>query len=290
MSGSENLFLAAVLFQSTGTNHLIREIRPISGGDINEALKVTTDQHTYFVKWNTYSENLFERELHGLSLLRECGCVGVPQAFKHGQIGDRRYLVLEYLHPAPQKDHFWESFGQSIARLHQHTADYYGLDHDNHIGRLPQMNQPTSDWIDFFIENRLEVQIRLAHEKGLITTDLLGSFEKLYGQLESLIPAEPASLLHGDLWGGNFMSGPGGEPYIYDPAVYYGHREMDLAFTRLFGGFEPDFYEAYDQQYPLEPGFEERADLYNLYPMLVHVNLFGPSYLTGIRRTLKLFL
>ena len=187
------------------------------------------------------------------------------------------------------KNDFWESFGKSLAKLHRVNSSKYGFAEDNYIGSLEQSNKEHNKWIDFFIEERLEKQLKRAMELGILTGDDENHFQKLYRELDSLIPNEPPSLLHGDLWGGNFITGDNGEPCLIDPAVYYGHREMDLSMTRLFDGFEKPFYDIYNSEYPLAPGFEARVDIHNLYPLLVHVNLFGGGYIPQLRGVIKKF-
>ncbi|MFZ1687503.1 MAG: fructosamine kinase family protein, partial [Flavobacteriales bacterium] len=173
----------------------------------------------------------------------------------------------------------------SLARLHGHTNSTFGLDpastagrRDNYIGSLKQVNTGQVTWGEFFIHCRLEPQVKMAIDHQRIGMGDVLRFERLYGKLPSLFPIEPPALLHGDLWSGNFLCDAHHQPVLIDPAVYYGHREMDIAMTKLFGGFEPAFYSAYSDAWAMEIGWEERADLCNLYPLLVHVNLFGGSY------------
>ena len=169
-------------------------------------------------------------------------------------------------------------FGKKLGRLHKSTSDYFGLDYDNYIGKLPQSNTKHSNWFDFFALERIEPQVRMGIESGKLSRPILKSVEGFYKKLGSILPTEKPALLHGDLWSGNFMFTKSGGVSIYDPAVYYGHREMDLAMTRLFGGFSANFYEGYNEQFPLSGGFDSRVSIYNLYPILVHANLFGGSY------------
>lgn len=287
----ENSFFETALYQVTGKNHKIIRATPLSGGDINRAVWLHTNQGSFFLKYNSPSVgDLFEKEAHGLRLLSKTETLRVPAILGSGSTEEYSFLILEYLNPEPQDTDFWEQFGESLAKLHRHSHEYFGLDRDNHIGRLPQINTPTSDWVDFFIEQRLAVQISMAIQNAHISADLAQKLEKLYPRLSEILPQEPPALLHGDLWSGNFMCGPSSDPCIFDPAVYYGHREMELAFTQLFGGFNTRFYQSYELNFPLSPGFSERKDLYNLYPLLVHVNLFGPSYLAGINQTLSRFI
>jgi fructosamine-3-kinase len=157
------------------------------------------------------------------------------------------------------------------------------------MGALPQSNCRHDDWISFFIEERLEKQVRLAQNSGLLERKDINRFERLYTLFDTLIPKEQPSLIHGDLWGGNYLCSTAAEPYLIDPAAHYGHRESDLAMTTLFGGFSTEFYTAYHEAYPIEKGWEGRLDLYNLYPLLIHLNLFGPSYHGSIRIILQRF-
>lgn len=169
---------------------------------------------------------------------------------------------------------FWKTLGEQLAQLHHHSHKSFGLDHNNYIGSLVQLNEPLSSWIEFFIHRRLEPQLRLLNPPPRV----IKQFEQLYAKLPQLMPDEKPALLHGDLWSGNLITNAHGLPCLIDPAVYFGHREAELALTRLFGGFPNDFYEAYTDTSPLPSGFEDRVDLYNLYPLLVHANLFGGGY------------
>lgn len=284
-------FIESALFQTTGITHRVKNAQHVSGGCINNAVKATTDQGTYFIKSNDSTEaDMFEKEALGLQLLQKAGALPVPEVISTGHIGNQYFIVLEHLIKSAPAADFWQSFGRKLAQLHLHSASKFGLDHHNYIGKLPQRNDQTVDWVDFFINHRLEVQLGLALYNEHIDRAFAQRFRQLYAMLPGIIPIEPPALLHGDLWSGNFMVGPKGQAYIFDPAVYYGHREMELAFTRLFGGFDPSFYHSYHELYPIAPGFEERIAIYNLYPLLVHVNLFGTSYLTGVETTLRQYL
>jgi fructosamine-3-kinase len=222
----------------------------------------------------------------GLRLLSEKSSLRVPGVVALGTIDQTRYLILEWIDKGRYSGNFWSNFGEKLAQQHRISASTFGLAFDNHIGRLPQSNSEHTKWIDFFQEERIRPQLKLARDSQLIDKTFISRFELFFKKIADLIPAEPPALVHGDLWSGNFMSDESGEPLIFDPAVYYGHREMDIAFTTLFGGFDPQFYDAYQNYYPLEKGFEERIEIHNIYPLLVHVNLFGPSYLHGIKGTL----
>ena len=233
---------------------------------------------------------MFEVEARGLKLLQSTGAVRVPEIINTGSAEGKSYLLLEFLAPGRKATSYAETLGRELAALHQNSSPFFGLDHDNYIGRLPQKNETKPSWANFFIECQLKPQVGLAAYNGLIANDTVLRFEAFYDKLPALFPEEPPSLLHGDLWSGNVHTGPDGHAWLIDPAVYFGHRAMALAFTQLFGGFEPSFYSAYHESFPLQPGWEERTDLCNLYPLMVHVNLFGTSYLAAVERTLSRYI
>lgn len=263
----------------------------LSGGDINAAARIETSVGHFFVKWNRSDAfpEMFEKEAKGLDVLRSASPLRIPKVKFTETAGEHSFLVLDYLKEASPETNFWQNFGRGLARLHKTTTDYFGLDHDNYIGSLPQSNAKKDNWINFFIEERLSFQLRLARDSQLIKRDVLSASERLFKRLNEFIPEEPSALLHGDLWSGNFRIGDQGEACLIDPAVYYGHREMDIAMTKLFGGFDPSFYKAYNQEYPMQKGWEQRMDVCNLYPLLVHVNLFGGGYVSQVNSILKRF-
>jgi fructosamine-3-kinase len=196
---------------------------------------------------------------------------------------------MEWVEGGIKGQGFWADFGRGLALLHRHTRDHFGLERDNYIGSLVQHNTPASDWPSFFIHQRLEPQLKMARDRKRVEAGMAFRFERLFHQLDKLFPAEPPALIHGDLWSGNFLCDDQGCPVLIDPAVYYGHREMDLAMTKLFGGFDVALYTAYHAEWPLEKGWEERVDLCNLYPLMVHVNLFGGGYVAQVEGVLKRF-
>jgi len=264
---------------------------PVSGGSINQAFQLKTSLGNYFLKYNDASRfpQMFQKEAKGLELLRNSGAINVPEVLLATEAGKHAFLLLEHISSAPIKNEFWDEFGKSLAVLHAHKADKFGLDHDNFMGSLEQSNNFHKSWITFFIEERLQPQVRLAREKNAISkTDVL-AFERLYRNMGEIFPKAQPSLLHGDLWSGNFMVNEAGKPCLIDPAVYYGHPEIDIAMTTLFGGFSQRFYEVYNHYNPLEKGWQSRLDIYNLYPLMVHVNLFGGGYLSSVRGILGRF-
>jgi fructosamine-3-kinase len=266
----------------------VKNIRVLSGGCINQAFQLVTDKGLYFLKMNKErGTEMFEAESKGLKLLSQTKVIAVPDVIGFGSTEDFSFLILSYVKTGSRSKKYWEDFGQSLAHLHKVYNDYFGLDHNNFIGFLPQYNDPGNDWIDFFINNRLEVQVKLAAETGRISKEISGKFEKLYQKLNHILVKEKPSLLHGDLWSGNVMTNEEGKASIIDPAVYFGNREAELAFTTLFGGFENSFYGSYQEEFPLEPDYEDRFDIYNLYPLMVHVNLFGGGYVASVDSVLR---
>jgi len=261
----------------------IQRTHPVSGGDINQASFVEmNDGTTCFLKYNAREgRDMFEKEVKGLQLLRDANAgFLIPDVLDYGFVEGPNvgYLLLEYITTGTPTDDFHKQFGRQLADLHSISNDHFGLDHNNYIGRLPQSNHFHADWVSFFIEERLEPQLKMAIDDGKLTLSVHNKFKSLYHKLDDLLPREPPALLHGDLWSGNYMCGSDQKTVLIDPAVYYGHREIELAFTQLFGSFNKYFYSTYKESYPLEPGFDERKDIYNLYPLLVHTNLFGGSY------------
>jgi fructosamine-3-kinase len=281
----------SILSEKSGENVAIEHIASLSGGDINAAFRLETTIGTFFIKYNRSEAYpaMFEREARGLSLLYDAGEVRIPEVLGTGDDGRHAFILLEYIASAAMKHGFWEGFGKKLAALHRHHGDRFGLDHDNYIGSLKQYNDPSGSWTDFFRDRRLRVQMELAASSGLLPSSVQKSFEGLFGRLDDIFPDEPPCLIHGDLWSGNYMVDDRGEACIIDPAVYYGCREMDIGMSRLFGGFSPEFYRAYQEAWPMEPGWEERADICNLYPLMVHVNLFGQGYLGSVESILRKF-
>lgn len=270
---------------------VVSSVQGLSGGDINEAFQVTLqDGRAVFVKTNRHAPGgMFPAEAQGLRWLAEARVLRVPEVLTVSDAEGAAFLALELLQPAPRVRDFDERLGQGLAALHRFGAAGFGLDHDNFIGRLPQSNATEPDWPSFYLQQRLQPQVRQAAR--LLGRPLLQDFERLFARLTELTgPAEPPARLHGDLWGGNLHVDDTGAPCLIDPAVYGGHREMDLAMMRLFGGFSERVFAAYAEAYPLAAGADERVALYQLYPLLVHVNLFGGGYVGSVRAALSRYL
>ncbi|HZT63415.1 MAG TPA: fructosamine kinase family protein, partial [Burkholderiales bacterium] len=232
--------------------------------------------------------DMFVAEARGLAWLADAKALRVPRVLAASGANDLTpFLALELIRPARRAPNFDDRLGRGLAALHRHGAPAFGLDHDNYIGRLPQKNTFAVGWPEFYRVRRLGPQLRAAVDAGLAPARVRRDFERLFGQMESLCgPPEPPARLHGDLWGGNLIADDLGEPCLIDPATYGGHREIDLAMMKLFGGFGPHVFAAYKEAFPLADGYRERVALYQLYPLMVHVNLFGGGYLGQVEAAL----
>lgn len=268
----------------------------ISGGDINDAYGLTlTDGNRIFMKSNSVKNApFFTAEAEGLCAIAGTGAIGTPRIFACGT-DDRAgvsFLLLEFVHGEKRAHDYWETLGRELARMHRaDAADFvpdgnYGFFCNNYIGAGVQINTPGESWIPFFRDCRLEVQLkRAAH---YFDGADFKKITRLLDRLEDmLVEPERPSLLHGDLWGGNVITGNDGRAWLIDPAVYVGHAEADLAMTELFGGFPGTFYGAYQEANPLQPGYRDRRDIYNLYHLLNHLNLFGSGYLASVKRIIR---
>ena len=263
----------------------VRSSRAVSGGDINSAHEMTlADGRVVFVKSNIVADpTMFAAEAHGLAWLAQARALRVPEVLAVGET----FLVLERISAARRRPDFDERLGRDLAALHRFGAPGFGLDHDNFIGRLPQSNTPAPRWPDFYRARRLEPQLRLTRDAGLCSSTMARGFDRLFAVLDERVgPAEPPARLHGDLWGGNAIGDENGVACLIDPAAYGGHREVDLAMMRLFGGFGHHVFGAYEEAWPLSSGHEERVPLYQLYFLMVHVNLFGGTYVAQAEHAL----
>jgi len=272
-----------------GTGTMITSTHPLSGGDINRAFQLQTNNGSYFLKYNLAGKypGMFQTEALGLELLEKPGAPRVPKVVASDESGEYSWLLLEYIKQGSPGNSFWESFGNALAQLHKNSSKSFGLDHDNYIGSLPQSNRNHQTWHEFFIEERLNKQLALARNKGLVDSTLMRNFEQLFIAIPSIFPKEPPSLVHGDLWSGNYLCDENGNPCIIDPAVYYGFREMDIGMSKLFGGFSGRFYESYQNAFTMAPGWQDRIEICNLYPLMVHVNLFGGGYLASVKSIVR---
>ncbi|MGY5850014.1 fructosamine kinase family protein [Salegentibacter sp. F14] len=279
--------VARLLDQIAAQNNFrLKDYAPLTGGDINEVYLLSTiRKKKLVVKINDADRypRMFEAEKSGLEHLKKPGVIDVPQVLDTGRIENIAYLLLEYKEPAPKAQDFPRIFGEQLAALHQTSSNAFGFSEDNYIGSLPQFNNTSNSADDFYISQRLEPQIRLAKEQGYS----LKLTKNFYKNISALIPKERPALIHGDLWNGNFLINKKGLPCLIDPATAYAPREMDLAMMQLFGGFEQEVFSAYNERFPVAPRQEERLPLWQLYYLLVHLNLFGNSYLVSVSHIIK---
>lgn len=229
---------------------------------------------------------MFTAEAKGLQLLKNSNSFIIPEVIATGEIGATSYLLMEYIPKGTPKIKFWELFAKNLTKLHQNTQARYGLDYDNYIGRLPQPNAKCQTASEFYVSQRLEPQFKMAIDKGFYFGDL----KKCVKNISDEIPNEPPALVHGDLWSGNYLVSEHGEPVLIDPAVAFAPREMDLAMMRLFGGFSEEIFVGYHSFFPLQEGWQGRIQLWQLYYLLVHLNLFGSGYLHQVKSILKTYL
>lgn len=289
LSGKLISAIESALTEKYVSKVLIKKCLPIGGGCINNTMKIETSEGNFFLKHNEAKRypKMFEAEAKGLQILKSANEIFIPEVICYGEYGEESILVLEFLEPGKKQKNFFEDFGIRLAKLHKHSSEKFGLDHNNYIGSLPQSNKLHKSWIEFFIEERLEKQVKLARDSGAIGNLTIKQFNNLYNHFAEIFPNEKPSLLHGDLWNGNYMAASDGYACIIDPAVYYGFREMDIAMSKLFGGFSPEFYSSYNNEFPMEKGWQSRIDICNLYPLMVHVNLFGGGYLQEVKSILR---
>ena len=279
------LFATFKTYLESTYSFTITYIQPLTGGDINKVYLITTNTVELVLKLNHASAHplMFEKEAKGLEMLAVTDTFIIPKVIDYGIFEMYGYLLLEYIPSGLKTSGFWNLFGRQLALLHQHSSDRFGLEDDNYIGSLPQYNKFTKRAYDFLIEQRLAPQFKMAKEKGYE----FAGMDALYKKVAVLVPNEPPSLIHGDLWSGNYMVTQGGLPVLIDPAVAYAPREMDLALMKLFGGFDNSVFSRYQEINPLADQWQDRILLYQLYYILVHLNLFGDSYYNRVQTILK---
>jgi len=278
----------------TGQKARIKGESRSGGGCINDARTIVLeDGREYFLKSNPHPlPHMFPREAEALEKMAEVGTIRVPKPVGAGgeEPGGIPFVVMEYIPTGSPKSGFHETFGRQFAEFHLKSKhDRFGFEHDNYLGSTPQPNGWKDDWVEFWRERRLGFQLELARRNGYSDSSMDRLGEGLTNRLSQILgdPEEPACLLHGDLWGGNYLADDHGEPVLIDPAAYYGRREADLAMTMLFGGFGSTFYSAYEEVWPLAEGSKDRLEIYKLYHLLNHLNLFGGSYYSGCLSILK---
>jgi protein-ribulosamine 3-kinase len=278
-----------------GSDTKVKSSSPTSGGCINQtSILQLNNGERVFLKVNPHPPpDFFSAEAKGLKQLAKSeNGPKIPKPLAIQNSANPTFLILEFIEEASPSKDFSVHFAQSLAELHRVTQNKFGLDHDNYIGSTLQINSLETDGITFFREQRLRPQQELARKSGKLPLATDKILSQLCEQLENLldISGEKPALLHGDLWSGNYFPDTEQIPCIFDPAVYFGLREADLAMTELFGRLPQKFYDAYHGAFPLNPGYNERKDLFNLYHLLNHLNLFGGSYLSSVEQTLKKFI
>ena len=280
-----------IAFIESNLQESILDIQPVSGGDISSAYRLTTENRTFFLKSNSGLEayKMFEAEKLGLEAIASTKTVKTPKVYFCYQFDGLSVILMEHIRTKPASSSDMELLGQQLAQLHQSTASHFGLTTNNFIGSLPQSNALHESWNNFYIEERLKPQLKLARRAGLLNEDEIPEDSRVYESCDMLFKDVKPSLLHGDLWSGNYLISENGKPNLIDPAVYYGHSEVDIAMSKLFGGFAEPFYRSYHEVIPKTKGFDARIDLYQLYYLLVHLNLFGRSYYGSVKRILSTY-
>tara|TARA_R110000851_G_scaffold157058_1_gene299634 strand:- start:7355 stop:8197 length:843 start_codon:yes stop_codon:yes gene_type:complete len=276
----------SILTKIAEENNLnLLESKPLSGGDINDVFLLKCASKKLVVKTNISSKfpGMFEAEAKGLDFLRSSNSFKIPSVINYGVIENTSYLLLEYIPEGSTSNSFWEQFAENLATLHKATQPTFGLDHSNYIGSLPQYNGTETSAADFYINQRLAPQFKMAKEQGFDFSKL----DVFYKNVSSEIPNEPPALIHGDLWGGNYMVSKNEIPTLIDPAVSFASREMDLAMMQLFGGFSEQIFTQYHSIFPLDSNWKQRVSLWQLYYLLVHLNLFGSGYLSRVQSIVK---
>lgn len=272
----------------------IKSFNSLSGGCISDAFKVTTvDGLNYFLKYNpSISNDMFVKEVNGLKELTKANAIRIPDVLSF----DEDYILLKYIPTGNKCKNFFEEFGRNFAEMHKFTSESFGFYEDNYIGSNQQKNIPNEEektsWANFFFNKRILYQFQLAETLGNSTPELRKGISNLENKIEEIVgdSKEKPSLLHGDLWAGNYMVDENGNAVLIDPAVYYGHREADLGMTKHFGGFSSEFYRAYNERFPLEDGYDYRENVFKLYHVLNHLNLFGGGYYSQALSLIKFYI
>lgn len=274
-------------------NDRIIDTHSVSGGCISDSQIIKTQSgEMYFLKVNySQPDDMFIKEANGLKELRKADAISVPEVI----LADSNFILLEAIENNSRIKNFFENFGRKFAELHKYKAKHYGFSENNYIGSTPQINIPleneSNNWTEFYFNKRILFQYELAVKNGYDDSTLTSLIKRLENKFSDILKGseEPPCLLHGDLWSGNFIVDNKGEACLIDPAVYYGHREADLAMTKLFGGFSSEFYKAYNEQFPLIDGHEYRENIYKLYHVMNHLNLFGTGYYNQAISLLKYY-
>lgn len=273
-------------------NLQIENVYPVKGGDLNDTYRIESFEKKYFLKLNTAQNfpNLFAKEASGLQALAKTNLFDIPEIITTGITdNDFQFLILDWVEKGEATIENWETFGHNLAKFHQNTNDQFGWEEDNYIAIIVQPNSYKNTWVDFYSNNRILPMVKLLADKKFLKPKEIKAANRLCSELINIFPEEKPSLLHGDLWNGNIIARENGEITLIDPAIYYGHREMDIALADLFGGFDDNFFNAYNEVFPLQGNFQERKQIAQLFPLLVHAFLFEGYYIKDVQSILKKF-
>ena len=272
------------------THKQFHTIQPLSGGSISSAYLLKWDKGAYFLKVNTYSDALemFRAEQKGLQAIENTATIAVPKVHQVDVYDNKAFLLMDYVESKSASDNNYKELGTQLAKLHLNHKYKFGFTSDNFIGSLPQSNKQHSDWASFYWNERISPQLKLAKHKKMLKAAEIISEQTAISVFEELLGRDiRPSVLHGDLWGGNYLIDAHGTPYLIDPATFWGHSMVDIAMSRLFGGFGNEFYSAYHNIIPKTDNYNAQIDLYQLYFLLVHLNLFGKSYYKSVAGILE---
>lgn len=270
-------------------NQDIKSISVVQGGDISQAYRIETTANSYFLKLNSALNALtmFQTETYGLQCIDKTNTIKTPKVIAYDNLESSAFLLLEFIESKSPSSEDFKNLGEQLAQLHKCNSERFGLDQDNFIGLLHQSNTQYETWVEFYTNERLIPQLELAKQKGLLQGSECPNLEHIKNRLQPFFVNIKPSLLHGDLWSGNYLISTNGKPYLIDPAIYYGHPEVDIAMSKLFGGFGEAFYNSYFSYLPTDANTSERIDIYQLYYLLVHLNMFGRSYYSSVSYILK---
>ncbi|NLO72165.1 MAG: fructosamine kinase family protein [Porphyromonadaceae bacterium] len=269
---------------SEKTNTEIIHFHPISGGDISAAYLIESEKRKFFLKVNSksFAKEMFLAEQKGLQTIENTKTIAVPHVHLVDQSGGKSFLLIDFIENRRPNTKDYKHFGRDLAKLHSVTTEKFGFSSDNFIGSLPQSNTAHTDWAEFYWSERISPQLQFSKERESLNKDIIPTKETALKVFRQIFGEIKPSLLHGDLWGGNYLIATDGTPFLIDPAIYYGHSMVDIAMSQLFGGFDSEFYESYHEIIPKQTYNQEQIKLYQLYYLLVHLNLFGMSYRSSV--------
>lgn len=281
--------IVSIIQDKLDANFTLLQLEKVAGGDINNTWTLRGKSTSYFLKINQGKpDDFFEKEKSGLeSLISAHHSLHIPKPLLTGKEGNALFLLMEHLEFEDPKLGFFEKLGKGLAQLHRNTASLFGYTENNYLGSQPQDNTQTIDWPTFYAERRILPQAKRALDNGYLNSTDIIAIEKLCQKFSDIFPEEPPALLHGDLWNGNYACLKNQAASIFDPAVYYGNREIDIAMTLLFGGFDRSFYQSYNENFPLQKGWQDRIDICQLYPLLMHLNHFGMDYYSRVKNIIQ---